>query len=82
MLERKTSRAWNMRNDYPSHWLPGQLLDLKRYADGSFRATLLGEEFKPELGNAITFESSYEAQEFVSTWYLPAAAREQHAQET
>lgn len=58
-----------MTRTYPPHWLPGQLLDLKRFGDGTFRATLLGEEYKPELDNAITFESSYEAQEFVSKWY-------------
>jgi hypothetical protein len=62
--------------DFPPHWLPGQLLDLKRYTNGSYRATLLGEEYDPELANAIDFDSSHAAQEFVSWWYLPAAARE------
>lgn len=62
-----------MRNDYPPHWLPGQLLDLKRFTDGTYRATLLGEEYDPELANAINFASSHEAQAFVSTWYQPAA---------
>jgi hypothetical protein len=58
-----------MRNVPPAHWLPGQLLDLKRFTDGSYRATLLGEEFKPECANALTFDSSAEAQAFVSAWY-------------
>lgn len=69
-----------MRKDYPAHWLPGQLLDLKRYTNGSYRATLLGEEYDPELANAIDFDSSRAAQEFVSWWYQPAAGREGHGQ--
>src|SRR5579863_5444356 len=28
----------------PSHWVKGQLLNLKRYTDGSFRCSLLGED--------------------------------------
>jgi hypothetical protein len=58
-----------MRNDIPSHWLPGQLLDLRRFTDGSFRATLLGESYDPEKANGITFDSSHAAQTFVSAWY-------------
>ena len=53
----------------PSHWIPGQLLDLKRFTDSSYRATLLGEDWKPELGNAVEFASRDEAQNFVSRWY-------------
>jgi hypothetical protein len=59
-------------HDTPPHWIPGQLLDLKRFGDGTYRATLLGEEYDPELGNAIEFHSSYEAQQFVSHWYTPS----------
>ena len=62
--------------DYPPHWLPGQLLDLKRYGDGTFRATLLGEEYDPELGNGIEFDSTYAAQQFTSWWYSSAMQRE------
>ena len=62
--------------DYPSHWQYGQLLDLKRFSDGTFRATILGEEYKPELGNAIEFASGWDAQEFVSKWYSRELARE------
>lgn len=51
----------------PSHWIPGQLLDLKRFTDSSYRATLLGEDWKP--GNAVEFASRDEAQSFVSNWY-------------
>jgi hypothetical protein len=62
--------------DYPSHWLVGQLLDLKRFNNGTFRATLLGEEWKPELRNAIEFTSGYEAQQFISQWYQQPLARD------
>ena len=62
--------------DYPPHWLPGQLLDLKRYGDGSFRATLLGEEYDPELANGLEFDSSFAAQQFTSWWYSSAMQRE------
>ena len=69
-----------MRNDYPAHWLPGQLLDLKRYTNGSYRATLLGEEADPKKSNWIDFESGHDAQAFTSWWYLPAEARERYGQ--
>lgn len=71
-----------MRTDYPPHWLPGQLLDLQKFTDGTARATLLGEAYDPEKANAVHFASLHDAQQFVSVWYLPAAAREKHAQET
>ena len=59
----------------PAHWIQGQLLDLKRFADGSYRATLLGEEYDPIKDNALTFDSSNAAQQFVSEWYLLAQGR-------
>ena len=55
----------------PAHWIVGQLLDLKRYSDGSFRATLLGEE--PKDGQ-MSFSSAWDAQEFVSHWYARTLA--------
>lgn len=58
-----------MRPNVPPHWVPGQLLDLKRFTDGSYRATLLGEQYDPEKDNAIHFDSSHTAQQFVSEWY-------------
>ena len=58
-----------MSNNIPTHWRKGALLDLQRYADGSYRATLLGEEAKPELANYMEFDSSHTAQTFVSYWY-------------
>jgi hypothetical protein len=69
--------------NYPPHWLPGQLLDLKRYIDGSYRATLLGDNDDPKqdyIAPSVHFESSREAQAFTSWWYQPAAAREAHGQ--
>ena len=60
-----------MKLPTPSHWIKGQLLDLKRFANGTYRATLLGEEAKPDLSNVVEFQSSHEAQAFVSTWYQP-----------
>jgi hypothetical protein len=51
---------------YPDHWIRGQLLDLKKYHDGSARAWALGDDEKqPSLG----FESLHEAQNFISAWY-------------
>lgn len=58
-----------MNYDIPKHWIKGQLLDLTRYADGSFLAVALGEEYKPELANGIHFDSGHDAQNFVSQWY-------------
>jgi hypothetical protein len=53
----------------PAHWIKGQLLDLKRFTDGSYRATLLGEEYDPQAGNSVSFDSSHAAQSFISEWY-------------
>jgi hypothetical protein len=60
---------------HPPHWTRGQLLDLKRFTDGSYRATLLGEAYDPEKGNGLDFDSSVTAQNFISWWYQPAAGR-------
>jgi len=54
---------------YPAHWRPGMLLDLKRYSDGHFEATLLGERAEADGSNVVRFESSYDAQQFTSAWY-------------
>lgn len=61
---------WN-RNviDHPAHWTKGQLLDLRRFADGQYVALLLGEEPNEEQTNLIRFESGHDAQAFVSAWY-------------
>lgn len=56
-------------NNHPPNWIKGSLLNLQRFADGSYRATLLGEEAKPELANFIEFDSSFAAQQWISAWY-------------
>lgn len=56
----------------PELWIKGSLLDLRKFEDGSARATLLGEDYDPKAGNYMDFASLTEAQNFVSTWYLPA----------
>ena len=54
---------------YPPHWNKGQLLDLKKFTDGSARATLLGEDYDPQTNNAVHFDSLWAAQSFISAWY-------------
>lgn len=63
------SHAQDKVTAYPAHWIVGQLLDLKRFSDGTYRATLLGEEWNPERDNAVTFANAQDAQFFVSAWY-------------
>ena len=53
--------------DVPKHWRKGALIDLKRFSNGSYRATLLGEE--PKDG-CIDFDSSTAAQNWISAWYV------------
>jgi hypothetical protein len=55
--------------DIPSHWIKGQLLDLKKYTNGTARAYLLGEADTDPPGASISFDSLHDAQQFVSTWY-------------
>ena len=45
------------------------MLDLRRYGDGSYKATIMGEELRPELANFVEFDNSFDAQNFVSSWY-------------
>lgn len=61
--------------DIPAHWQKGALLDLQRFHDGSFRATLLGEEADHAKANFVEFDSSFAAQQFVSQWYQPGHGR-------
>lgn len=67
-----------MPPDVPAHWQRGALLDLKRFSDGSYRATLLGETYDPsEPIPCMEFDSSFAAQQFVSHWYMPERGRMQ-----
>src|SRR5690348_2532328 len=60
--------------DYPAAWLRGQLLNLRRFTDGHFTATLLGDEAKnPDV---VVFPSGWEAQQFIAWWYAPTSVRE------
>lgn len=57
--------------EYPPDWIKGQLLNVRNLGD-RYAATLLEEEYdyrKPD--RAVHFESSFEAQQFVSWWYAP-----------
>lgn len=53
----------------PAEWTPGCLLDLRRYSDGTFKATILGEELDEKNVNYIHFDSAFAAQQFTSDWY-------------
>ena len=60
--------------DIPPTWRKGALLNLKRYSDGTYRATLLGDCDDPKkdyIAPAVTFENSYTAQQWISEWYQP-----------
>jgi hypothetical protein len=59
--------------EYPDTWIRGQMLDLKRFSDGTYRASLLGDtaEHPPE----VEFDCAQTAQDFVSWWYAKEAAR-------
>lgn len=59
----------------PSHWIRGQLIDLRRYSDGTFKAVLLGEEMNQEHPNWIELSNADTAQALVSWWYAPESVR-------
>lgn len=55
----------------PNHWIKGQLLDVRKYTDGTYHAKLAHEGKKPngEEAEMIIFESSEQANQFLSKWY-------------
>lgn len=57
------------REFIPQEWIRGQLLDLQRYSDGTFKALLLGDKANDEGSNVLNLPSAHEAQELVSWWY-------------
>lgn len=59
----------------PSNWIKGELLDVRRYANGSFRITRLAEDASIEDNQAIEFASTETCQEFVSWWYTQEQSR-------
>lgn len=56
-------------------WKRGELLNVRRYSDGTFRITRLGDEYDPSKANGLE-SNREEAQEFVSHWYAPSSVRE------
>ena len=67
--------ALKPKSIYPPHWIKGQLIDVKRFSDNTYQLTLAGENYDPELNNGLTFTNSYDAQAFLSTWYMPDRGR-------
>ena len=69
---------WSIRTDehaapvapeHPEHWIRGQLLNVRQNGTG-YIVTTLEEVFDPHFPErAKFFDSSYEAQEFISKWY-------------
>lgn len=56
--------------DVPEHWVKGQLLDVRKYTDGTFRVKLL---YDKKDAPYLEFENSEAANQFVSRWYTPDA---------
>lgn len=56
----------DLPSPHPPHWVRGQLLNMRKYSDGTFHATLANED---ETAPVLIFPSSWEAQQFVSQWY-------------
>src|SRR5271154_4494746 len=52
---------------WPESWIKGQLLDVRRFSDGSFRVYELGAH--DDLAPHMDFDSSFAAQQFISWWY-------------
>jgi hypothetical protein len=69
------SQGSKMEPNVPPHWVKGQLLNLMRFHDGSFIAVPLGEDYDASKANGIHFDSSFDAQQFISAWYTPDQQR-------
>ena len=68
-VETELSAAGDVRPAIPENWVKGQLLNV-RDAGSSYRVTLLNEEYDPRNPErCVQFNSSWEAQQFVSEWY-------------
>jgi len=61
---------------WPDYWIPGQLLDVKKFEGGIYRFTLLGEKYDADAANGITLASAERAMKFLAWWYAPASVRE------
>src|ERR1700677_2638733 len=58
----------------PADWIPGSLLHVQRYTNGSFRVTKLEDQDK-QTAAFLEFDSTVSAQGFISWWYAPPMAR-------
>lgn len=59
--------------EFPPRWRKGELLDVRRYTDGTCKVSALSDEAqKPE---ALEFASIDGCQAFVSAWYQPEQGR-------
>lgn len=59
----------------PPEWRKGELLNVRKYTDGQFRITRLGDEFDASKLNGIILNSD-DCQCFISDWYAPSQVRE------
>jgi hypothetical protein len=57
--------------EVPVAWIKGQLLDVKRYSDGSYKVfDLYDQSEKPPF---IHFDNTSDCQNFISEWYAPCS---------
>lgn len=55
----------------PPGWIRGELLDVKRYTDGTFKIA----RFHVENDEPLILTNAMDAQAFISYWYAPISAR-------
>lgn len=68
------SSGLNGNLQWPAAWIPGELLNVRRFSDGNFRITRLDEEFSNEKQNGLVLPRDA-CQQFVSNWYASAQLR-------
>lgn len=59
--------------DIPPTWQRGELLDVRRFEDGTIKVGRMLDD--PKNRKELKFPSSWEAQKFVSHWYAPSEGR-------
>ena len=57
----------------PQGWTRGELLNVQRYSDGTFKIRRL----HIQNDDPLILTNPFDAQQFVSSWYAPRSAREQ-----
>lgn len=55
----------------PKGWTRGELLNVQRYSDGTFKISRL----HVEKDEPLVLTNPFDAQQFVSWWYAPIEAR-------